>query len=823
MIKLDEKDLVTYHHITTLYPRLYERPNLTTTNISHCEVKNCEEIILQPRSEQILQVFPTRNILSTTVLIEKMPAVTNSLNVIVASSICSGTTSTFPCRLLNHTNNEIRIQKDHILGSVSVLTQEAEVNTTNKIKTETEANKHYEFNIDRENLTDSEYDQFNSFLQDNIDVFAFDKSQLGSSDIVEHTIELENPKPIRCAPYRTSPETKQEIEKHVKEMLKNGIIRESNSAWAAPVILVKKPDNSTRFCIDYRKLNNVTVKSAMPLPRTDEIFDHLSNAKYFSSLDLLQGFHQLNVAEESRKYTAFTTHLGLFEFLKLPFGLTGAPATFSLAMAAALRDVNWKLAMAYVDDVITYSPTFSEHIRRLDIVFQKFREANLKLNPTKCFFLQKKLNFLGHTVTSEGISPNEDKIKIVKEFVAPKNPKGIKQFLGLCGYYRKFVPNFAKTAIPLTKLLRKNQKFIWSQECHEAFEKLKQNLISPPVLAFPDFNQPFILYTDASTEAIGYLLGQLQDEQEKVISYNGRTLNKAERQYGITDLESLAIIEGVKTFRPYLHGRKFTIVTDHAALQWKFKTSELKGRNARWFLMLQEYHYDIKYKPGKSHTNADALSRLQSDTVSATTGEPDIALRQRRDPELLQLISFLENGQEYSSKVDPSIAKEKSSEFFLEDNILYKKIVPSKPYDTTKLLVIPNNMRKDILTQCHDDQLSAHFGFQKTYEKIRIRFFWPKMYSQIQDWCHTCDSCLKHKKPVGQKKTPLIPTKIGMPFQTICVDILRPMTQTDFSKKYILIFMDQFTRWPEAICLPSIEAPKIAEAFYHLIIHQEQF
>lgn len=792
-----------------------ENPDLI---VSECEVKVSEDTILEPRTEHFIQVFPAKNILSESVLIENLSNLSEKYNFVTAKSVCKGTSDTFPCRIVNVTSKPIYLQKNMTVGIATALTSDSMINTIDLETTSTKSFEKVDFNIDSSEISENQFAQFKQFLDENRDVFAANVSELGNSNIAEHTIRVTNETPIKSSPYRTSPLAKEEIERHINELLDNGIIQESNSAWSSPVILVKKPHGATRLCIDYRKLNSITEKTATPLPKINEIFDHLSNAKYFSSLDMFQGYYQLGVAEDSRKYTAFATHLGLFEFLKLPFGVCNGPSCFNSAMASALRGLQWKYVLTYIDDLLVYSSTFSEHIERLNLVFQRFREANLKLKPSKCFFLQKELTFLGHTISAKGIKPNDEKIKIVKAFQVPKTAKNIKQFLGLCSFYRRYVPNFAKISAPLNELLRKDKKFVWSDKCQTAFEQLKEALINPPILAFPDFSKPFLLYTDASGEAIGYVLGQIQNGEEKVIAYAGRTLEKPERNYGISELEALAVIEAVKYFRPYLYGRKFTIFTDHKNLQWIFKTSDLKGKMARYSVILQEFDFDIQYKPGKQLANADALSRLQENSVNATDINSDISLRQRRDPELIQLISYLENGQDYSMKVDPSISIEKCHEFFIRDNILYKTIKPNKPYDATEVLVIPDNLRKEILAECHDSPLAGHLGFQKTYEKIRQRYFWPKMYSQIHDYVHTCESCLKRKPATGQKSTPLNPIKFGMPFENISVDILGPMTTTDSGNKYILLFTDGLTHWPEAVCLPSTEAQRVAQSFYELII-----
>ena len=393
-------------------------------------------------------------------------------------------------------------------------------------------------------------------------------------------------------------------------MLDQGVIEPSDSPWASPVVLVRKKDGSLRYCIDYRRLNSVTIKDSYPLPRIDESLDSLSNTKYFSTLDLASGYWQIGLDEDAKRKSAFCTTSGLFQFKVMPFGLTNAPATFQRLMERVLAGLQWQICLVYIDDVIIFSQTFEEHLNHLSIVFQRLKEAGLKLKPKKCFLFQKSVKYLGHVVSREGISTDPDKTKAVRDWPNPQDVTDVKKFLGLCSYYRRFVPNFATISKPLTRLTEKNVVFNWGEEEHKSFSTLKDLLISAPIMAYPRSSESFILDTDASATGIGAVLSQIIDGEERVIAYGSRILTKAERAYCVTRREMLAVVYFSKYFRHYLLGKKFLLRTDHASLRWLKSFKEPEGQVARWLEVLDTFNFDLQHRPGVKHLNADALSRV---------------------------------------------------------------------------------------------------------------------------------------------------------------------------------------------------------------------
>ncbi|CAC5408177.1 Retrovirus-related Pol polyprotein from transposon 297,Retrovirus-related Pol polyprotein from transposon 17.6 [Mytilus coruscus] len=356
-------------------------------------------------------------------------------------------------------------------------------------------------------------------------LFAKDITELGCTKIGKHIIDTGDANPVRQFPYRTTPKTKEEINTHLDEMEEQGIIRKSMSPWSSPILLVAKPNGEKRVCVDYRKLNRLTKIYTQSLPNLSDVLDTLGEkqAQTYSVCDMRQGFWQLELDEQSKEKTAFMTHRGQYEFNRLPYGLANSPATFNLIMNEVIRDLNWKSALVYVDDILIYSKNFEEHLCHLAALFDKLIEANLKLKPSKCQFACKEVQYLGHIITKEGIAVDPEKTTSVHSFVAPKNVKEVRMFLGLCNYYRKFIHNYFKITSPLNQLLHKDQQFKWTDECQRSLEILKIKLTSAPILVFPDFNKEFILHTDASGTAIGYVLGQHdKDKKLRVIAYGGQ-------------------------------------------------------------------------------------------------------------------------------------------------------------------------------------------------------------------------------------------------------------------------------------------------------------
>ena len=442
------------------------------------------------------------------------------------------------------------------------------------------------------------------------DVFAAPEGKLGQTDVVQHTIDTGDSRPIKIPPRRVPMHLRQVYDDEVRKMLEQGVIEPSTSSWASPVVLVRKKDGSYRFCVDYRSLNEVTKKDAYPLPRLDESIEAMAGAEWFHTLDLHSGYWQVAMDPADKEKTAFSTRMGLYQFRVMPFGLTNAPATFERLMEMVLNGMQWEQLQVYLDDVIIFGRTYLIAMLNLIQVFMRFRKAGLKMKVKKCLLFQRQVSFLGHIVGRDGVRCDPAKLEAVADWPHPTNVTEVKSFLGFATYYRRFIAHFSTVASPLTNLTRKDVEFEWTSACERAFRRLKSSLLSAPILAYPRMEGQYILDTDASNTGIGAVLSQMQQGEERVIAYGSKTLSRSQRNYCTTYKELLAVVKFCRHFKPYLWGKPFIVRTDHASLVWLKNFKEPEGMLARWIAALGEYQIEeIQHRPGIRHVNADVMSR----------------------------------------------------------------------------------------------------------------------------------------------------------------------------------------------------------------------
>lgn len=421
--------------------------------------------------------------------------------------------------------------------------------------------------------------------------------------------------PVYIPNYRSIQSQHDEINRQIQKLQQDDIIEPSVSPYNSPILLVpKKAEDQCkkwRLVVDFRQLNKKILADKFPLPRIDEILDQLGRAKYFTTLDLMSGFHQIPLDQESRKYTAFSTTTGHYQFKRLPFGLNISPNSFQRMMNIAMAGLTPEIAFIYIDDIVIIGCSENHHLKNLAEVFERLRYYNLKLNPSKCKFFQTEVVYLGHKITDKGILPDDSKFNTLLNYPTPKNADEVRRFVAFCNYYRKFVENFATIAHPLNQLLRKNTTFIWSNKCQQAFDHLRCTLMSPKILQYPDFNNKFILTTDASDIGCGAVLSQVTEEGDLPVAFASKTFTPGEKNKAVILKELTAIHWAINYFRPYLYGRRFTVRTDHRPLVYLFKIKDPTSKLTRMRLELEEFDFDIVYIRGKENVGADALSRIQ--------------------------------------------------------------------------------------------------------------------------------------------------------------------------------------------------------------------
>ena len=698
-------------------------------------------------------------------------------------------------------------------------------------------------------------------LQGFIDIFAARDEECVGTRLVQHDINTGNAHPIRLRPRRLPLAKREAAEQQIAEMAAAGVIEPSNSPWTAPAVLVRKKDQSWRFCVDYRRLNDVTRKDSYPLPRIDDALDDIAGSRLFSSLDLRSGYWQVHLTAEARAKTAFSIGQGLWQFRVLPFGLCNGPATFERLMERVLAGVPRSRCVVFLDDLLSHAADFEGAMANLQEVFEAIRTAGLRLHPRKCHLLRRQTAFLGHIVSEAGVSTDPGKVAAVRDWPTPHNVAELRSFLGLASYYRRFVKGFADIATPLHRLTQKAQPFDWSADCANSFNRLRAALVEAPVLAFPDPTRSFILDTDASDVGVGAVLSQKGEHGEQVIGYFSRALSRPERNYCVTRRELLALVLGIKNFRTYLYGKKFLLRTDHAALTWLLNFREPEGQLARWLETLQDYDFNIQHRAGKLHGNADALSRRPcvttecrqcerhekkstataetthdqhpreadvrtantADAAPATDNEWEVFDRQQlqqmqeQDPVLTRLRSWVGEGQRPPwsavSALDPETKTLYSQwpNFTIREGLLYRRWQkPSGQRETLQLLV-PPCVRGQVLRMNHGAVGTGHFGISKTLHRLRSRFYWPGCRLDTEQYVHCCDACTARKGPGRRSHAPLQQYQVGAPMERVGVDFLGPFPVTERNNRYILVAMDYFTKWPEAYATSDQSAATTAK------------
>ena len=642
---------------------------------------------------------------------------------------------------------------------------------------------------------------------------------------VDHRIELKpGSTPTSLPLRRMSPVELDELRKQLDELSASGFIRPSKSPFGAPILFVKKKDGSMRMCIDYRALNTITVKNSYPLPRIDELFDRLQGATIFSKIDLRSGYHQIRIADEDVPKTAFRTRYGHFEFLVLPFGLTNAPATFMHLMHQIFEPYLDKFVLVFLDDILIFSRSVEEHEQHVRQVLELLRQHKLYAKMSKCELFRPSVEFLGHIVDAKGLHMMEDKVKAIADWPPLQSVDDVRSFLGLAGFYRKFIRMFSDITAPLTALLHTGVKFEWGTEQQQAFDALKKAVTQQPVLVLPDVHHPFVVTTDASGYAIGATLSQDHGHGLQPIAYLSKKMLPAERKYPVHEQELLAVIIALKEWRHYLHGNPFTIrvLTDHHSLQWLRTQPQVSARQARWLERLAEFDFKIEYQEGKKNVVADSLSRRpdhrEVETASATERQ----------------------GCNAAVQIEASVATAASTQLLDDIKRCYATDVPCQEvlkalachprfevidgvlHESGRIYVPAGAIKaKEIIFyECHDSPTSGHFGAAKTINLIRRRFTWPNMNSEIKHYVNTCLACQVNKSSTQSPLGLLQPLPIpDHPWHTVTMDLITALPRTRRGHSAVLVVVDKLTKYAYYIpTVTEVNAVQLATLFLHQVV-----
>lgn len=643
-----------------------------------------------------------------------------------------------------------------------------------------------------------------------------EKHGLGRTSLIKHHIEVGDASPIKQRHYPVSPAIEKLMFKEVDRMLSLGVIEPSNSPWSSPIRLVVKP-HKIRLCLDARKLNGVTKKDAYPLPSIEGIFSRLPKANIITKLDLKDAFWQIALDEPSKALTAFTVPgRPLYQFAVMPFGLCNAPQTMCRLMDQIIPPDLRHCVFGYLDDLITVTADFETHLEVLIRIASQFRKANLTININKSKFCVTRVNYLGYVIGNGGIQTDTDKVSAINNWPVPKNLKQVRGFLGLAGWYRRFIEHFATVVFPITEVLSTKKKFHWTAAAQAAFDKVKQLLTTAPVLTNPDFNKKFFLHCDASDYGIGAVLVQLDDENhEKPVAFMSRKLNSAQRNYSVTERECLAALEGIKRFRCYLEMQEFEVITDHSSLVWLMRQPNLSGRLARWALQLQGYKFTVSHRKGKDNVVPDALSRIpESEVASLELIPPEIDLDSPH---------FQDNDyKELKEKINSD--KSKFPDIKIVDGFVY---VRTDHYSGDELqenqawkLWIPFHLRQQVLYRAHDSPISAHGGICKTLELIRRNFYWPGLVRDVRKYIQKCDVCKSSKAPNFIMKPPMGNQYVSIrPFQRLYIDLLGPYPRSKNGHTGLLIVLDHLTKFHWVCPLRKFTAISIQKFLESQIFH----
>lgn len=644
-------------------------------------------------------------------------------------------------------------------------------------------NEHIEtsnFNISVNHLDIQQRSEINNLISKYKSLFAKDKYDVGTVKGYEAHIDLLVDTYCSKRPYRCNFEDKKEIEQQVSKLLEKNLIEESYSPFAAPVTLAYKKEEGrkSRLCIDFRDLNKIVVPQSQPFPLMEDLMVKTRNCKYFSTLDINSAFWSIPLKVEDRKKTAFVTQENHFQWTCLPFGLKTSPAIFQRILTSIIRKHKLSnFTVNFIDDILVFSQTFDEHIKHLSLLLEAISKEGFRLKFSKCTFAQDSVKYLGHIIKNNTVTPLRDNLIAIKDFPVPKTKKNIRQFLGKINFYGKYIPNISIILDPLHNLLRKDQKFNWTEKCQETFDTIKKLLCLKPILEIFDPDLPIHIYTDASIQGIGAILKQPQENgEEKPCAYFSRKLNESQKRKKAIYLECLAIKEAVKYWQHWLIGKKFKVFSDHKPLEKlniKARTDEELGDLTYY---LSQFNFEVIYSPGKNNLEADSLSR-----------NPVLESHVNQD-EILKIVNFIKLDDIQHDQDKNEDLKLYKNKLILKDKIYYKRI------GKTEKIILTEEFSKIIIKNIHNAY--CHIGMTQIENKIKPFYTAKNLKHNIKEICDSCEICIKNKSRTKFKYG--LMSQLGpatYPYEIVSIDTIGGFGGSRSTKTYLHLLVDHFTRY----------------------------
>ena len=753
-------------------------------------------------------------------------------------------------KIYNPNKSPIVIPKDTCMGRLSRIT---DVNVCSfNSKDERTARKLELLKIEEnDNITKDQKTKVKKLVEEFIDIFAVDRSELGICNLIEHEVRTTTSVPIKCKFRKIPLHLLKEVETEISDLLAHGMIEESDSPYSSPAFVIKR-NNKSRLILDYRQLNKVIDRSQNPIPAASTILSQLGHDnEYFSNFDMKEGYFQVKLTKESKRLTAFSVPLvGHFHWITTPLGISSAPSMFQSLIDRLLKGIKSSVALGYLDDIIQATATFEQGLTNLKTLFCRLRQANLKLNPAKCKIMVRKLKFLGVWINKEGMSPDEDKINGIKNMSPPRTRKQCQSFLGCANFFRSHIKNMAEIIKPISDALALHgNNYRWTDEANKAFASCKKALVSAEILIFPNTNSTMHLFTDASEISIGGTIMQLVEGKFKPICYGSRVLQPAERNYATIKKELLALKHFVKLWYYFLIGKRFVAHVDAKALTAKnFLSTTNCSTMLRWVMELSEFQFDIQYQTGATNVVADALSRLPStsdkfyqwyknevnpdkprqaviNTVEILKTDDEkvsdvqsIAELQRQDEVLSIVLTWLENKQRPTrlsnvNHVDLNVYYSNFDRLSInsETGVLQFEYFSKKLQASRLLICAPTSEKLIIMQLNHDNPIGGHVGHVRSLEKVRTRFYWPHMSRDVENYVQLCETCYRTNLKYAKKpKANLSIFTANYPGEFLCCDLIGPLTPSA-GKVWIVTMTDKFSRYSRAVGITQASSENIAK------------